>query len=502
MRIVAYCRVSTEKDEQLESMQNQKDFFDDFAIKYNHELVHVYADEGISGKQMENRAQFICMLNDSKSNLFDMVVVKDISRFARNTVDFLTAVRKLKSRGIEVQFLSNNQTILGNSEFILTIFSAMAQEESANLSSRVKFGKKMNAKKGRVPNIIYGYDKINTFKLIINQNEADVVRQMFDMYCMEGYGTRKISIALNDANVPSKKGVKWTPKSIRRILANPIYIGILINNKIETVDFLSGKRTAVAQNENYIHQRPELRIISDEQYSITQKQILERQKIYKNNNPGGRYSNAHTFSTLIKCAVCGYSFTRKIYNYKNTYIRWRCSGNSLYTKDFCNNNFALDEQQLLGKIKEYLSGIILNKETFADSIYTDFNEKYKCESVDIKSMQKQSKKLKHAKEKYKDMYTNDLIDMNELKNKCSELDVQILLIEEKLSKNQQSILISEKSNKMCRQDNCCFENLLQINEFTNLDMRKIIDRILVHPNGEVDIVIKVADNCFDETSYL
>lgn len=121
------------------------------------------------------------MMSYAEHGLFDMVVVKDISRIARNTVDLLQNVRKLKSLGIETQFLTANMTSMGNSEFDLTIFDALAQEESANISKRVKFGKKMNAEKGRVPNIVYGYDKTigGYFNLAINKDEAKVVRQIF-----------------------------------------------------------------------------------------------------------------------------------------------------------------------------------------------------------------------------------------------------------------------------------------------------------------------------------
>ena len=121
------------------------------------------------------------MMADAERGLFDMVVVKDISRFARNTVDLLESVRRLKTLGIEVQFLTANMTNMGGSEFVLTVMGALAQEESANMSKRVKFGKKMNAEKGRVPNIVYGYDKIKGeyFSLLINQEEAAVVRQIF-----------------------------------------------------------------------------------------------------------------------------------------------------------------------------------------------------------------------------------------------------------------------------------------------------------------------------------
>ena len=201
MRLVAYCRVSTDKDEQLESLANQQEFFEKFATRNHHDLIKIYSDEGISGKQMKNRKEFLQLLEDAKLGLFDMVAVKDISRFARNTVDFLIAIRELKALNIEVQFVSINQTILGNSEFVLTMFSAIAQEESANLSSRVKFGKRVNAKHGKVPNFIYGYDWIDRFTLKINEIQAKIVREIFHMYVEEGLGSRRIAKILTNRKV-------------------------------------------------------------------------------------------------------------------------------------------------------------------------------------------------------------------------------------------------------------------------------------------------------------
>ena len=171
MNIAAYCRVSTDKSDQLNSLEAQKKFFAEFTERNGHNLVRLYADEGISGTKIKNRKEFQRLMRDAKQGLFEMVVVKDISRFARNTVDFLQSIRALKALGIETTFLTANMTVLGNSEFVLTIFGALAQEESANTSKRVKFGKKLNAEKGRVPNIVYGYDKTigDYFNLEINK---------------------------------------------------------------------------------------------------------------------------------------------------------------------------------------------------------------------------------------------------------------------------------------------------------------------------------------------
>ena len=163
MRMCGYARVSTDEERQLDSLEHQMEFFSDFAKQNGHHLVNVYTDEGITGRQLKKRDAFNKMLSDSKLGLFDLLVVKDVSRFARNTVDLLTSIRQLKSRGIDVIFVNNSQKVLGESEFVITLLGAVAQEESSNLSKRVKFGKNITSKKGRVPPRIFGYDRIDNF---------------------------------------------------------------------------------------------------------------------------------------------------------------------------------------------------------------------------------------------------------------------------------------------------------------------------------------------------
>ena len=170
MNIVAYCRVSTDKSDQINSLHAQEKFFTEYAEKSGDQLIKIYADEGISGTKIKKRKEFLKLMRDAETGMFDKVVVKDISRFARNTVDLLQSIRRLKALGIPAVFLTANMDSMGDSEFGLTVFGALAQEESANTSKRVKFGKKLNDKKGRVPNIVFGYDKTigDYFNLTVN----------------------------------------------------------------------------------------------------------------------------------------------------------------------------------------------------------------------------------------------------------------------------------------------------------------------------------------------
>jgi site-specific DNA recombinase len=491
LRIVAYCRVSTDQEEQLESLNNQKSFFEQYANTYNHTLVNIYADEGISGKQIKNRNQFLKMLNDSDHNIFDMVVVKDISRFARNTVDFLNAIRQLRSKNIEVQFLSNNQTILGNSEFILTIFSALAQEESANLSKRIKFGKKINAKKGRVPNIIYGYDQVDNYTLKINEDEAKIIKIIFENY-ISGDGARKVAIDLNDNKIPSKKGSYWTSKVIRRILCNSIYYGIMINNKSEIIDYMEGKRQLIPKDKNISHERPEYAIIDKETFDKAQESMKVRQVQYKNKevNTKGRYSNKHIFSTLIKCVHCGYSYSRKSYKYKNERIFWKCTGNDQFGFNFCSNNITINESELLLKVKEELNLIIANDNVFINNNMNNFNinKKEKVKNINLEQEKKQIAKLNNTKEKYKTMYTNDIITLVELKEKSKDLDEQISKINNKLSNFE--LLNNINPNEKIKEIINKIKRILSLENITNKDIKEIIEKIEVNKDGEIKIYIK------------
>ena len=308
MNIAAYCRVSTDKSDQLNSLETQKQFFTEYVQRTGDHLVKVYADEGISGTKIKNRKEFLQMMADAEHGLFDMVVVKDISRFARNTVDLLQNVRRLKTLGIETQFLTANMTSMGNSEFVLTIFGALAQEESANTSKRIKFGKKVNAEKGRVPNIVYGYDKTigDYFNLTINEKEANVIRQIFQWYIQDGFGCASISNKLNEQGIRTKRNCRWSQNAISRILTNELYTGKIINGKQEVADFLTGQRKEKDETEWLVTERPELKIIDEEVFEQAQKILHSRHQAFNLNHE--RQSNKYLFSTLIKCKECGWSF--------------------------------------------------------------------------------------------------------------------------------------------------------------------------------------------------
>ena len=503
MNIAAYCRVSTEKEDQLNSLEAQKQFFTEYTKRTGDVLVRLYADEGISGTKTKNRKEFMRMMADADKGLFDMVVVKDISRFARNTVDLLQNVRKLKSLGIETQFLTANMTSMGNSEFVLTIFGALAQEESANTSKRVKFGKKMNAEKGRVPNIVYGYDKTigDYFNLEINKEEAAVIKQIFKMYTEEGYGAFKIANHLNEQGVRTKRGCTWSQNAICRILDNELYTGKVINGKQEVTDFLTGKRTEKDETEWMVVERPDLRIIEPEIYEKAKEVRAAKSKSFHLTSE--RESNKYLFSTLIKCKECGWSFRRIVRKYKNTYIRWVCSGHNGRGADSCPNAQKVDEDELIQVLNDYFAEILKNKKNVICYVTNEFQRVYKAKDENVnyeKELNVQLARLQKTRQKYMDMYTDDLISREELKDKIGGMRKEIERLENELKMVSYNLTKGQQLENILNSTFRRIEDITDVREMNNLQLKRIIQKIEVDKDGNVDIYLRLlGDLGLDET---
>lgn len=461
-RMASYCRVSTDKDEQLSSLENQRAFFEQYALKQGDTLVKMYADEGISGKSIAERGAFLRMLEDSETGLFDYVAVKDVSRFARNTSDFLYGIRRLKENGVDVRFISGNQTVIGESEFVLTVFAALAQEESANLSKRVIFGKRQNAKKGRVPNCVYGYDKTGTFSLSVNPEESAVVRLIYKWY-IEGEGSRRIAERLNEMGAPTKRGSMWISSTVRRILQNPIYAGKMVNNKTVTKDFLSGERRALPEEEWFVHSRPELRIISDEDFAAAGKILSERRGAVS------RHSAKHIFSNLIVCGECGSGFTAKTYRGKTERVRYRCGA---HLRGECPNSVSVDENELMTEIKRAFAELAAGDDAFLRRAGETAGD-----TADSGYLQKALGNIDRRKKRFTELYVNGLIELGELKKEYAAL------------KRAADAVRSE----LCRAEpygERGAEQLIMRAELSNADMRALIEKTVVYADKTAEVFLK------------
>lgn len=498
MNIAAYCRVSTDKADQLNSLETQKKFFVEYAEKTGHTLVRLYADEGLSGTKVKHRREFQRMMAEAELGMFDQLVVKDISRLARNTVDLLQSVRRLKALGIQTLFLTANMDSMGDSEFVLTMFGALAQEESANMSKRIKFGKRVNAERGKVPNLVYGYDKTigDYFSLTVNPEEADIVRKIYDWYIQDGFGAGKIADTLNRQGLRTKRGRAWNQNGVCRILSNPIYTGKIINGKQEIRDFLTSARADRPQDEWLIADRPELRIISDEQFRLAAEIRAGRNQMFHQEHK--RQSSKYLFSTLIQCKECGWSFRRTSRTYKNTYVRWVCSKRNGQGTAHCENASSVEENQLIEQLDQYFRSLIRDRKKAAQMFRQKLKESLGGDFAkeEQRTLRDRRAKLEKTRKKYLDLYADDLITRQELDKQLGDTREEIGRLEERLRQLELTALSDGMINALIGQMFQNLDNFLTVRNLNNGQLKQLISKIEVDKDGNVDVYLRILPERF------
>ena len=357
VKAAAYCRVSTDRDEQAGSLASQRLYFEEY-IKCHEELEFsgVYYDEGISGTQTQKRQGFIRMIEDALNHRIDLILTKEVSRFARNTVDTLSYTRRLKEAGIGVIFIIDNiDTRQPDGELRLTIMASLAQEESRKTSERVKWGQKRRMERG----VVFGRDllgyTVKKGKLEINEAEVPVVRAIFRKYTEEGKGTHIIARELLAEGMRPREAAVWSPAVILRILRNEKYAGDLCQKKTVTPDYLTHRK-------KYNHGEEEMICIADHHEPIIDRNLWNRtqkelQKRSRSAAKGERYSSRYWCSGKLYCGICGNRFVSRTKICKNgaRYHAWRCTAASggrtskqgeAGTRITCGNR-SVNEQSLL-----------------------------------------------------------------------------------------------------------------------------------------------------------
>ena len=352
----------------------------------------------------------------------------------------------------------------------------------------------MNAEKGRVPNIVYGYDKTigDYFNLSINQEEAAVVKQIYGWYIKDGYGAAKISNFLNEREVRTKRNCRWSQNGICRILTNELYTGKIINGKQEVIDFLTGQRADKDETEWKVVERPDLRIIEPDVFEQAQQIMQSRGKAFKVDKE--RQSNKYLFSTLIKCKECGWSFRRTVRTYKNTYIRWVCSGHNGRGADSCPNAVTVDEEELIAVLQEYFSELLKAKKNVIRSVVNEFKRVYKAKDENLsyeKELTAQLTKLQKTRQKYMDMYADDLISREELNEKIGGMRKEIERLENELKMVSYHLTKGEQLEHILGQTFKEIEDITDVHQMTNAQLKRIIQKIEVDKDGNVDIYLRL-----------
>lgn len=333
IRLAAYCRVSTNNEDQLYSFENQVTYYKDYANCHpEYELVEIYADEGITGTSTKRREQFKRMIADCEAGNIDMVITKSISRFARNTADCLMYSRKLKSLGIGVQFEKESiNTLDSTGELLFTILSSLAQDESRSISENCTWGIRSLFRQGRLhlnANRFLGYDKDEDGRLVINKAQATIVRRVYTEF-MDGVNPDVIARRLCEESVPGVMGEpKWVTSTIMGILQNEKYTGDALLQKTFTADFLTKK---TVKNEGQIEQiwvKDDHEAIVDKDFWNAVQLEIARRRDYMARigvRTMGRYTDTQPFSNRVICGECGNVFWRRTWTRLNHQTKvWQC----------------------------------------------------------------------------------------------------------------------------------------------------------------------------------
>ncbi len=497
LKVVYYARVSTDKDEQLHSLSAQQKHFEELVSKNNHwTLVCGYIDEGISGTSVKNRENFLKMIKDAKTHKFDLILTKEISRFARNTLDSLTYTQELLRAGVGVLFESDNiNTLDDDSEFRLTIMASMAQDETRKISERVKFGFGESIKRGVVlgNDAIWGYRKENG-ALVIVPEEAEMIRMIFDLYANEDMGVRKIAKVISDAGYRNSNGNPFSFSSIKGILINPKYKGYYCGNKTHKLDYRRNDIKRLSEEKWIMYKDNEKvpPIVSEELWEKANKKLKARSEKMSSGNKTS-YQNKYTYSGKIVCGEHGVCYHHTIYKYRSGNKElWTC-------KEYGNGNKCRNPlvytKEVDAVMHEVYNQIIYEKAT----IINELIELYK-ESGSTKAIEKSKHKLQSdinailaKKDKLLDLAMDDRLSNEEFEVRNNAFNTQIEELRFKLSELEAEAQRSLDLKKTIENLRSSIENELDFsNDLSKNVVDSFIDKIVVYKSdNENEINLKI-----------
>lgn len=447
LRVAAYCRVSTDSDEQATSYEAQVEHYTEYIQKNpDWEFAGIYADDGISGTNTKRRDEFNRMIDDCKSGKIDMIITKSISRFARNTLDCLKYIRQLKDMNIPVLFEKESiNTMDAKGEVLITIMASLAQQESQSLSQNVKLGLQYRYQQGKVQinhNRFLGYTKDTDGNLVVDPEQAEVVKRIYREY-LEGFSMDKIAAGLEaDGILTGAGGTRWHTSTINKILRNEKYIGDALLQKTYTTDFLN--KTRVKNNglmpQYYVEGNHEA-IIPKEIYMRVQEELVRRRVVKTSANGKKRsYSCNHCFSQIVICGECGELFRRIHWNNRGCKsIVWRCISRLESTGLECHAR-TVNETVLENVVLSAINELLGDKPGYQEQLQQNIAEAIRSSStatdeIDEKLAALQQELLQKAnnKESY-DAVADEILRLRDLKQQnamdTSARDEQIRRINE------------------------------------------------------------------------
>lgn len=504
LRVTFYARVSSEKDEQLNSLDNQISYYRNFIKKNaNWEFVDGYIDEGLSGMSTKKRENFHNMVNDAKDGLFDLVITKEITRFARNTLDSIQYTRELLSCGVGVFFQNDNiNTLDEDSELRLTIMSGIAQDELRKLSSRIKFGHQEAIKKSVVlgNSRIFGYRKDNK-RLVIDEKEAEMVRELFTLYATDKYSMKQLEDIFWSKGYRNNNGKKICHSTMSNTISNPKYKGYYVGNKVKIVDMFTKKQKFLPPEEwvMFKDETGEIvpAIVSEELWEQANAVLKRRSRDVKNRQ--NQCNHANLLTGKMYCTHCGRLYYRKDSKDRkgNMLSRWICSGKIANGAASC-PSFTIYEEE----IKEVLYEVF--KDTAEDakriieeytSLYAEMTEK-DASSADLKRLKDRLDLLSRKKSKLLEyniagqISDRDFIEMNrQITKESSEVYSAIEETENEINSQAGFKEKIEEIKTVLQKAEIDASKEMIDSAFVN----KYIDKIYVTPvdDGVIDISVKL-----------
>ena len=506
LRVAAYCRVSTDDEEQLTSYEAQKNYYTD-KIMTNKEwtMAGIFADEGITGTSARKRPEFLRMIRQCKQGKIDIVLTKSISRFARNTVDCLNYVRALKELGIAVIFEKENMNTLEiDSEILITMLGAFAQSESESISANVRWGIRQAMKEGKATiqyKYLYGYRKGDDSKPEIIPDQAEVVRKIYDLF-LSGTPVRGIQEYLNANSVPNINGEsKWARSAIDSILTNEKYCGDVLLQKTYIDDCINKKvKKNTGQLPMYLVQNHHEGIISRETFDAAQAELARRsagKSPSKKNAPTGRsrYSSKYALSDRLYCGECGTRYQRCTWRNRDGSKRivWRCVSRVDYGSKYCHDSPTLDEEPLHRAILAAINSAVKDK----DNIVYNLKSAMEKELAPVAGQQLSLSEIDNQLEQLNAEFSKVLAEASESGNQVAYSDRFRAIMQKqtalKAQRGEIQRMLAESGKAAAHIEQCrqaAETTPSAITEWDDALIRQVVESVTVETCNEVIVALK------------
>ena len=515
LKVTDYARVSTDHLEQKKSLQNQVEHFEQY-IKENPNWTYVkgYVDDGITGTSDVKRDNFMKMIEDARSGKFDLIVTKEISRFSRNTLDSIKYTRELLSYGVAVLFVNDNiNTAMPDSELRLTIMASMAQDEIRRLSERVKFGMNRAIERGEIlgNDLLYGYKKDkDTGILNIIEDEAKVVRRIYELYAVEELTLSKIVKTLNSEGLKTCQGKKWCISTISRMIENPKYKGYYCARKSEIVDYMT-KKIKYFEKDDWVIYEDKTRIppiIDEDLWDRANTRLTTRKKAFSERKEDKSiYKNRYLYSAKIYCGQHNTVFHRREFRKNKKDITWVCSEYLKNGKATCDSP-NIRESELDAIFKDLISKLQIDSNEVIDTLMNYYKHLEIDTGIDeeISLREKEINKLYTKKDKLLELSLQGSLSNTEFYERNNSFNEKIKVLDNELNK-----LKSDKAELKGTTDKTkeLAEILKQkVNSKSTIDkiISSLLERIVVSKicndknNMELNIFLSYKEN--DETKKL